>query len=251
MNFSKSNMKRDMKHFDREVFRSDLISEISKIGSDYNVFDDTFNKVLDKHAPIKTKLLRANHKPYVTKAMRKAIMKRSELASKYRRSPTDENLKAWKKHKNYCSNLYKKERKNYYESLDMNNLTDNKKFWDTIKPIFSNKAKGSSNITLVEDKKLITSEKDVAETLNKHFIESVRKLVENDSSSAYITENSTKTDPISKIIDKFRYHPSILSIKKNVKSMKFSFKHFSEEDIATEIKKFDPKKSSTGILIKF
>ena len=148
-----------MKHFDREVFRSDLISEISKIGSDYNVFDDTFNKVLDKHAPIKTKLLRANHKPYVTKAMRKAIMKRSELASKYRRSPTDENLKAWKKHKNYCSNLHKKERKNYYESLDMNNLTDNKKFWDTIKPIFSNKAKGSSNITLVEDKKLITSEK--------------------------------------------------------------------------------------------
>ena len=255
MNFSKSKpiarTYRDMKHFDREVFRSDLISEISKIGSDYNVFDDTFNKVLDKHAPIKTKLLRANHKPYVTKAMRKAIMKRSELASKYRRSPTDENLNAWKKHKNYCSNLYKKERKNYYESLDMNNLTDNKKFWDTIKPIFSNKAKGSSNITLVEDKKLITSEKDVAETLNKHFIESVRKLVENDSSSAYITENSTKTDPISKIIDKFRYHPSILSIKKNVKSMKFSFEHFSEEDIATEIKKFDSKKSSTGIPIKF
>ena len=254
MNFSKSKpierTYRDMKHFDREVFRSDLISEISKIGSDYNVFDDTFNKVLDKHAPIKTKLLRANHKPYVTKAMRKAIMKRSELATKYRRSPTDENLKAWKKHKNYCSNLYKKERKNYYESLDMNNLTDNKKFWDTIKPIFSNKAKGSSNITLVEDKKLITSEKEVAETLNKHFIESVRKLVENDSSSAYITENSTKTDPISKIIDKFRYHPSILSIKKNVKSMKFSFEHFSEEDIATEIKKFDSKKSSTGIPIK-
>ena len=165
--------------------------------------------------------------------MRKAIMKRSELASKYLRSPTDENLKAWKKHKNYCSNLYKKERKNYYESLDMNNLTDNKKFLDTIKPIFSNKAKGSSNITLVEDKKLITSEKDVAETLNKHFIESVRKLVENDSSSAYITENSTKTDPISKIIDKFGYHPSILSVKKNVKSMKFSFKHLIEEDIAT------------------
>ena len=79
----------------------------------------------------------------------------------------------------------------------------------------------------------------------------MRKLVENDSSSAYITENSTKTDPISKIIDKFRYHPSILSIKKNVKSMKFSFEHFSEEDIATEIKKFDSKKSSTGIPIKF
>ena len=55
----------------------------------------------------------------------------------------------------------------------MNTLTENKKFWDTIKPIFCNKAKRGSNITLVEDKKLLTSGKDVAKTLNKHFIESV------------------------------------------------------------------------------
>ena len=33
--------------------------------------------------------------------------------------------------------------------------------------------------------------------------------------------------------------------------MKFSIKHFLEEDIATEIKKFNSKKSSTGIHIKF
>ena len=69
----------------------------------------------------------------------------------------------------------------------MNNLTDNKKFWDTIKPIFSNKAKGSSNITLIENKKLLTSEEDVTETLNNHFIESVKALVDNDSCCAYIT----------------------------------------------------------------
>ena len=239
MSFSKSKpierTYREMKHFDREEFPSELISELSKIGSDYNSFDDTFNTVLDKHAPIKTKLLRANHKPYVTKAMRKAIMKRSELATKYRRAPTEENLRAWKKHKNYCSNLYKKERKNYYESLDMKNLTDNKKFWDTIKPIFSNKAKGSSNITLIEDKKLLTSEKDVTETLNNHFVESVKALVDNDSSSAYITENSPNTDPIARIIEKFRYHPSILSIKRNGITTKFSFQYFSEEDISSEI----------------
>ena len=96
------------KHFDTEEFRPELISELSKIGSDQTSFDDTFNTVLNKHALIKMRLLRANHKPYVTKAMRKAIMKRSELAIKYHRAPTDENLSAWKKHKNYCSNLYKK-----------------------------------------------------------------------------------------------------------------------------------------------
>ena len=56
--------------------------------------------MLDKHAPMKKKTLRANEKPYVTKAMRKVIMKRSELATKYRRNPTEDNLRAWKKHKN-------------------------------------------------------------------------------------------------------------------------------------------------------
>ena len=60
---------------------------------------------------MKKKILRANEKPYVTKAMRKAIMKRSELATKYRRNPTEDNLRAWKKHKNFCSNLYKKRAK--------------------------------------------------------------------------------------------------------------------------------------------
>ena len=90
MNFSKckpiERAYHDMKHVDRETFRSDLISDISKIETNYNLFDDTFNKVLDKHAPIKTKLLRANHKPYFMKAMRKAITRRSELATKYRQN---------------------------------------------------------------------------------------------------------------------------------------------------------------------
>ena len=256
MSFSKSKpiqrTYREMRHFDRDSFRSDLISELNKIGNDYNSFEDTFNAVLDKHAPVKTKLLRGNHKPYVTKAMRKAIMKRSELATKYRRSPTEDNLRAWKKHKNFCSNLYKKERKNYYESLDMNDFTDNQKFWNTVKPLFSNKAKGSSNITLIEDKTLLTAEDKVAETLNKHFIESVKDLVEKDSSSAYITDNPTSTCPITSIIEKFRNHPSIISIKRNVGTLnKFSFKHVTEEDISAEINKFDKKKASTGISIKF
>ena len=256
MSFSKSKpierTYREMKHFDREAFRYELISELYKIDTDYNSFEDTFNAVLNKHAPIKTKLLRANHKPYVTKAMRKAIMKRSELATKYRRSPTDENLRTWKKHKNFCSNLYKRERRNYYESLDMKKLTDNQKFWNTVKPIFSNKAKGSSHISLIENDKLLTAEEDVTETLNKHFVESVKNLVEKDSSSAYITDNSVNACPVKNIIEKFRNHPSILSIKKKCKPfVTFSFEHFSEEDVFIEIRKLNKKKASTGIPINF
>ena len=65
-------------------------------------------------------MLRANHVPYMTKALRKPIMKRSELENKYVRNKTNE------KQRNFCSKLYKKERKKYYEMLDLKNVTDNK-----------------------------------------------------------------------------------------------------------------------------
>ena len=241
---------RDMKQFDRDAFRDDLWSKIGKLDEDYESFEDTFLSTLNKYAPIKKKILRANHKPYVTKAMRKAIMKRSELVTKYRKNPTDENLKAWKKQKNYCSNLYKRERKDYYDSLDMKNLTDNRKFWATVKPLFSNSTSTTSNISLVENEKLVTSEHEVAETLNKHFISSVKELVDKDSSSAYLIEECNLDDPVRKIIQKFRLHPSILKIKRNVSNANFSFKPFLRDDILTEISKMKEDKSSTGIPVK-
>ena len=45
------------------------------------------------------KLLRANHDPYMTMTLRKAIMKRSELKSKYVKNKTCENFKSYKKQK--------------------------------------------------------------------------------------------------------------------------------------------------------
>ena len=40
--------------------------------------------------PKREKQLRANHAPYMTKQLRKAIMKRSELATKYNKNKSEE-----------------------------------------------------------------------------------------------------------------------------------------------------------------
>ena len=74
---------------------------------------------LDKHAPLKKKIVRANHAPYVTKNMRKAIMRRSALENVFYKKKTPESHKAYKKQKNYCSRLYKKERKKFYANLSL------------------------------------------------------------------------------------------------------------------------------------
>ena len=47
------------------------------------------------------------------KQLRKAIMRRSELESKYLKNRTVDNKTKFKKQKNYCSKLCKKERRKF------------------------------------------------------------------------------------------------------------------------------------------
>ena len=43
----------------------------------YERFEEEFLKVLNMHASLKKKFIKANHVPYMTKNLRKTIMKRS------------------------------------------------------------------------------------------------------------------------------------------------------------------------------
>ena len=88
---------RDYKNFDLYNFRTDLRQELGKTSEkDYLNFEITFLKVLERHAPMKKKVLRANNKPYMTKALRKAIMRRSALKTKFLKNRRDEDHKAFK-----------------------------------------------------------------------------------------------------------------------------------------------------------
>ena len=62
---------------------------------DYDNFIKTFMTVLDKHAPIKKKYLRANHANFVTKQLRKAIMKRSKLHNDFLKDRNDASQSAY------------------------------------------------------------------------------------------------------------------------------------------------------------
>ena len=133
---------RDYKHFEPNNFRSDLRKNLESI-NDYESFEKIVLSILNKHAPLKKKVVRANHVPYMTKALRKAIMKRSALENKYLRNNTTENKIHYKKQKNFCSRLYKIERKKFYSNLEINNIIDNKIFWKTMKPFLSDKCANS------------------------------------------------------------------------------------------------------------
>ena len=45
------------------------------------------------------------------------------------------------------------------QNLDLTKLNDNKKFWKTLKPFFSDKGNGQENITLLEGEEIVTDSK--------------------------------------------------------------------------------------------
>ena len=89
-------------------------------------------------------MLRANHASYASKALRKAIMKISRLENVYFKKHDSHFIRAYKKQKNYCSRLYKRERKKKFNNLSPKFVSDNKLFWITVKPIFSSKGYNDS-----------------------------------------------------------------------------------------------------------
>ena len=65
----------------------------------YDDFEETFLSLLNKHAPLKEKILRYNNDPFMTKELRKKIMKRSKLKNKYNKKRNYENWSLYKKTK--------------------------------------------------------------------------------------------------------------------------------------------------------
>ena len=199
---------RDYKKFDQDLFREELAEKLYGCDSCYDTFEEIFINVLNKHAPLKKKFLGANHAPYMTKTLRKAIMRRSQLQTKYFKNKSQNDYRAFKKQRNFCSKLYKKERKNYYNSLDIKNITDNKQFWKTIKPFLSEKIKATSKIKLKDQDKIIFNDDKVAEEFSTFFENAVKSL--NIKPRNLSLEDTTNlSNPVEIAIKKFQNHPSV------------------------------------------
>ena len=68
-------------------------------------------------------------------------MDRSLLRNKVLKTRSNEDKKAYNTQRNYCLMLVWKAKKDYYNNLDHENITDNKNIWKSIKPFFLKKAR--------------------------------------------------------------------------------------------------------------
>ena len=129
-------------------------------------FETAFCSVLNKHAPIKVKMLRHNNNSFMTKNLRKAIVHRSKFKNCFNKRRTYENWCTYKIQRNYCVSLFRKTKQQYFKSLNLNDLTSNKTFWRTIKPYFNEEGSGSDKKALSGNESVLTNEKEIANTMN-------------------------------------------------------------------------------------
>ena len=73
-----------------------------------------FLRILSKHAPLKSKLLRKNHASYIFKPLRKAIIKGSYLENLYFKERTEHSLRNYKKNKKAIAADSTKKRENFF-----------------------------------------------------------------------------------------------------------------------------------------
>ena len=115
-----------------------------------NLFKETVNITLEKHAPTKKKNLTANQAPFITKTLRKEVMKRSRLRNKFLNTKREIDRKTYNKQRNYVGSLLRKEKKDFYGNLDISKVTDNSVFWKIVKPKFQIRSKYALKLLLLQ-----------------------------------------------------------------------------------------------------
>ena len=190
----------------------------------------------------------------MNKSLFKEIAKRNRLRNKYLKNRNDYNKREFSKQGNYCVSLVRKFKKLYDSNLDGKKVTDNKTFWKTIKPFWSDKVVSRDKVTLIEQDEIVESDMNTTQILNNLFPNIVSNLkIAEYANCDPISDNIN--DRVIKCIVKYCNRPSIFKIGEvcNKKQCSlFSFSHVDKEEILKSILNLDSTKVSqdTDILRK-
>ena len=172
---------RSYKNFSKDLFRDDLNSLLSKenmtldftsLANFTKIFIDTLSKLFSN----KEKIYLQKPCKFCYKYLHKTILLRSRLRNILLKETSLESKKAYNKKQNICVKMVKKAKEEHYQNISLSQITDNKKFWKTISPLFGNKVKTSQKVNLIKKNILVTSDVEIAQTFMDYFDEILPKL---------------------------------------------------------------------------
>ena len=124
----------------------------------FSSFYNKFNKLINKHAPMKTISIRKAKqlsKPWITKGIRISIKVKNKLYA----SGDTANYKIYR---NKICTLTRLSKQQYYSKFFNDNLTNMKKTWEGINNVLARKLKNTKSITTCDQRR-------IANVFNDHF----------------------------------------------------------------------------------
>ena len=99
--------------FSNDLKETNIIIDEKDPNQNYQSLTKKFSTFVNKHTPLKKRILPGNQVPFMIEKFQKAIYIRSRLKNKMGRSPTEKNITAYKRQRNLCVSLRRKNIKSF------------------------------------------------------------------------------------------------------------------------------------------
>ena len=121
-----------------------------------------------------------------------------------------------------------------------------KGFWDTFKPLFSNKINtAEERIQLIEDGNISSNDLEISEVFNQHYHTVTDRL----KVPRWNSVDGEISNDVNSALAKFADHPSVLKILENRQNVdKFEFSPVTQSQTLKVIKNLDESKSVSGVI---
>ena len=151
--------------------------------------------------------------PILLQTVKKGCNEKIKIRNDFLRDRNDASQSAYRKQRNLCATLLRKAKKQYFLSLEPKLITHNKKFWKSVKPLFSDKITAKEIIKLTEnDGEILSSDTDITDEFNDYFRNVVQNLNIPRENSMLNTDLCINL--VLGVVEKCKHHQSIISIIK-------------------------------------
>ena len=239
---------RNLKDFDEQAFKLELDHSLKQINfdqdsNDFNKFLAVFESIVERHAPMKTKVIRGNDAPFVTSALRREIKQRSRLRNKARKENTAASKRAYCSQRNKCTKL-RRENINAYLKKGISMGRNSKSYWKTINPFLTNKGTHGNEDYILEENDVLVKDPNA---IGEIFIDYYTNIVEQATGIPPVNiPLSEHEDLIDTILSHYENHSSILAIQNMNINSTFKLTPANDKDIEEIMKNLDTSKA-TGI----
>ena len=154
--------------YDLEQVPWDIVSLFDDVDDSLWAWEELFNGVINEHVQTRKAKIRSQSEPWMTGQIRKLLNNRFKLFKTAKTTPKGSNeWKSYKQLKNQCTNAIKDAKAKYWKN-EFDNSNNTKKFWKTVRR-FNGDTKKCTIGPLLNDKEIVTTDKEKAELMNNFF----------------------------------------------------------------------------------